>query len=100
MNAAYERAQGDYLFERRGSTMVPVLDLVGGFGTTLLGHNHPEIVDEMRRLIAEGIPFSAQVSRQLSAELLEELFQSRLGTYRLILANSGTETVEAALKHA
>jgi hypothetical protein len=60
MDVAYERAAGDYLFQRRGSTLEPVLDLIGGFGTTLLGHNHPELIEEARRLLAEGVPFSAQ----------------------------------------
>src|SRR5215475_12549067 len=100
MDVAYERAAGDYLFQRHGATLEPVLDLIGGFGTTLLGHNHPELIEEARRLLADGVPFSAQASSQASAARLEDLLQSKVGDYRLVLTNSGTETVEAALKHA
>lgn len=100
LDAVYERAEGDYLFQRRGSTLIPVLDLIGGFGTTLLGHNHPGILDEWRRLMEEKAPFSSQVSSGLAAAKLESLLRSRVGVYRQVLTNSGSETVEAALKHA
>ena len=109
-DAVYERAEGDYLWQRRGapasdngsgdSTLVKVLDLIGGFGTNLLGHNHPDVIDEMRRLIDDKVPFSAQVSARVGAVELERLLRAKLGPYRLIVTNSGAETIEAALKHA
>ena len=99
-DAEYERAEGDYLWQRRGSTLVKVLDLIGGFGTNLLGHNHPDVVQELRRLLDEKVPFSAQVSSRPGAAELERLLRAKLGAYRLIVTNSGAETIEAALKHA
>src|SRR5215213_10960967 len=60
-DAVYERAEGDYLFRRKGEALTRVLDLIGGFGTNLLGHNHPDVLGELRRLIDERVPFSAQV---------------------------------------
>jgi len=100
LDAEYERAEGDRLFQRRGGALAPVLDLVGGFGTGLLGHNHPDIVAELRRLFDEKIPFSAQLSDRPIAQRLERLLRDRVGAYRAVFTNSGTETVEAALKHA
>ncbi|HEX8772896.1 MAG TPA: aminotransferase class III-fold pyridoxal phosphate-dependent enzyme [Pyrinomonadaceae bacterium] len=99
-DAVYERAEGDYLFRRKGETLTPVLDLIGGFGTNLLGHNHPDVLDELRRLIDARVPFSAQVSLRPGQMELERLLRARLGDYRLIVTNSGAETIEAALKHA
>src|ERR1041385_9355885 len=32
LDAVYERAEGNYLWQRRGEHLVKVLDLVGGFG--------------------------------------------------------------------
>lgn len=77
-----------------------VLDLIGGLGTNILGHNHPELLDELRRLIDAKVPFSAQASSRPGFAELEKLLRARLGDYRLIVTNTGTETIEAALKHA
>ena len=99
-DAVYERAEGDYLFRRRGAALVRVLDLIGGLGTNLLGHNHPDVLGELRRLMDERVPFSAQASARPGLAALERSFRARLGDYRLVVTNSGTETVEAALKHA
>jgi acetylornithine/succinyldiaminopimelate/putrescine aminotransferase/predicted amino acid dehydrogenase len=99
LDAVYERAEGDHLWQRRGEHLVKVLDLVGGYGTNLFGHYHPELVAEERRLTDERVPFLAQGScRPGAARLAKELCE-RVGDYLVIFTNSGTETVEAALKH-
>src|SRR3954463_11373749 len=41
IDRVYTRAQGDYLTDASGND---VLDLLGGYGSTLLGHNHPRLV--------------------------------------------------------
>jgi len=99
LDAVYERAEGDYLWQRRGDKLVQVLDLVGGFGTNFFGHYHPDLVAEERRLTEQRVPFLAQGScRSGAAHLAKELCK-RAGDYVVIFTNSGTETVEAALKH-
>ncbi|MGH9346496.1 MAG: aminotransferase class III-fold pyridoxal phosphate-dependent enzyme [Vicinamibacterales bacterium] len=100
LDAAYERAEGDHLVQRRGLETLRVLDLVGGFGTNLVGHHNPDVLAELRRLIDAKIPFSAQLSARPIAASLERRLRARLGAYRVVFTNSGTETVEAALKHA
>jgi acetylornithine/succinyldiaminopimelate/putrescine aminotransferase/predicted amino acid dehydrogenase len=99
LDAVYLRAEGDYLWMRRGETDVKVLDLVGGFGANLLGHHHPEIVAEARRLLDLRAPVLAQGSIRSGAGLLAEQLCRRLGDYVVIFTNSGAETVEAAIKH-
>src|SRR4026207_1036367 len=56
VGVVFERAQGDYLFYRRDGQEVPVLDLVGGYGSLLFGHHHPVLVAEAQRLLVEGRP--------------------------------------------
>ncbi|HET9363451.1 MAG TPA: aminotransferase class III-fold pyridoxal phosphate-dependent enzyme [Candidatus Angelobacter sp.] len=99
LDAVYERAEGDYLWQRRGDKLVKVLDLVGGFGTNFFGHYHPELVAEERRLTEQRVPFLAQGSCRLGATRLAEALCERAGDYVAIFTNSGTETVEAAIKH-
>src|SRR5207249_12089517 len=105
LDVTYERALGNYLFKRSGDDMdslIPVLDLVGGFGAALLGHNPPELVSTLVSAVQSGVPFVAQGgSRKAAGELarkLNELAQSA-GRYYCIFTNSGTEAVEAALTH-
>jgi acetylornithine/succinyldiaminopimelate/putrescine aminotransferase/predicted amino acid dehydrogenase len=100
LDAVYERGEGDYLFQRKGTDLIKVLDLVGGFGANLFGHNHPEIVAEMQALLQARVPVMAQASCRGGAAQLAEALCRRLGDYVVIFTNSGTETVEAALKHA
>jgi acetylornithine/succinyldiaminopimelate/putrescine aminotransferase/predicted amino acid dehydrogenase len=99
LDAVFERAQGDYLWVRRGDRLVKTLDLVGGYGANLLGHHHPEIVAEARRLLDEQVPVLAQGSIRAAAARLAEALCRRLGDYVVIFTNSGTETIEAAIKH-
>src|SRR5437773_2149489 len=81
LNVMYERAKGDYLWRRQGDKLVPILDLLGGYGANLFGHNHPELVAAARDLLAAEVPVLAQVScRGGAARLAEELCR-RLGDY-------------------
>ena len=101
VGVVFERAQGDYLFYRRDGQEVPVLDLVGGYGSLLFGHHHPVLVAEAQRLLVEGRPIHSQGSRHALAGLLaRELARRAGGDYRVVFTNSGAEAVEAGMKHA
>ena len=104
MDVSFERAEGDYLFHRRGLELVPILDLVGGYGTLLLGHNHPELVTVVQDFLGKSTPIHDQGSIRIQAALLAEALLEMIcegkPDYKVIYANSGTEAVEAALKHA
>src|SRR4026209_46199 len=128
LDAVYERAQGDTIWMRRDGLLVPVVDLVGGYGANLFGHHHPDLVAAARHCFDQQVPFQAQASiragpprpaaapaprhccdQQLpfqaqasiraGAARLAEALCRRLGDYVVTLTNSGTESVEAAIKH-
>ncbi len=106
LDVVYHRAAGDVIYRRDATgEEVAVLDLLGGYGASLLGHNHPELVARLREMLDAQRPFNAQASvRALAgqlAERLSELVGASTGrSYVATLANSGTEAVEAAIKHA
>lgn len=100
LDAVYERAEGNRLWRRQGSEHIPILDLVGGYGAGLYGHNHPALVAEARRLLDTQVPIHVQGSVRSGAGRLAKALCELLGDYIVIFTNSGTETVEAALKHA
>ena len=105
LDVAYHRAAGDHLFTRdEKGTEVAILDMVGGFGASLLGHNHPEVVSRLRALLEDERPFHAQGTVRAEAGTLAARLSERVGRatgrdYVVTLCNSGAEAIEAALKH-
>lgn len=102
LDIAYERGQGDLLYylDPQGIE-VEILDLVGGYGSLLLGHAHPELRAEAQRLLASKRPVHVQASKREYASLLaRELSMRAQGDYCVTFGNSGAEAVEAAMKHA
>ena len=104
IDRVYTRAQGDYLTDANGNE---VLDLLGGYGSTLLGHNHPLLVKALCDAYAANVPTNVQGSvREPAARLaqrLNRLFASAFPDgpkYLVHLSSTGTEAVEAAIKHA
>jgi acetylornithine/succinyldiaminopimelate/putrescine aminotransferase/predicted amino acid dehydrogenase len=105
LDKRYSRARGDHLYYRERGREVEVLDLAGGYGSLILGHNHPELrrlaIDQYRR----EMPTHAQMSIRGEAGLLcrdldTELHAATGRHFVITLANSGAEAVEAAAKHA
>lgn len=108
LDVEYVRAEGNTLhrLDEEGRE-IPVLDFVGGFGSLILGHNHPEIVARAQELLSAQLPIHAQFSRAPHANrlaaALNTVLRRELGDdeqYFAIFANSGAEAVEAAVKHA
>lgn len=108
LDVEYLRASGDTLYYRSpDGAEVAVLDLVGGYGTLVLGHNHPELVELAQRLLAADTPFHAQFSYHPYANdlasALNRIVRRELGAgepFFAIFGNTGAEGVEISLKHA
>ena len=97
----YFKASGQYLYYADESGEHEVLDLVGGFGATLLGHNYPDLIAEAQNFLSSDGPINTQGSRRsLNQKLCEKLNNLLGGGYKCVLTNTGAETVEAAIKHA
>lgn len=106
LSVEFKRAEGDHLFmaDEQGKE-VPVLDLVGGFGACMLGHHHPEVHRAMQDALEQRRPLQAQGSHRAQAGLLKQELADYLRRHTGVdhcvnLLNTGTEAVEAALKHA
>ncbi|TMP40326.1 pyridoxalphosphate dependent aminotransferase [Pseudoalteromonas citrea] len=101
----FSKAKGDMLTWQKDEQQHDVIDLVGGFGSTLLGHNHPELVQTMQQLLSADRPMWVQgaqrpMAQQLRTVLADKLYSETQKQYQIVLLNTGTEAVEAALKHA
>lgn len=93
----YVRADGAYLFDDKDNRY---LDLLSGFGVFALGRNHPEIVEALKDVLEAGAPNLVQLDVSLLAGVLAEKLVKLTppGLNRVFFANSGTETIEAAIK--
>lgn len=93
----YVRAEGPYLFDDQGDRY---LDLLSGFGVFVLGRNHPTVVRTLQDVLQAELPNLVQMDVSLLSGLLAERLQKLTpdGLDRIFFANSGTESVEAAIK--
>ncbi|KUL53970.1 pyridoxalphosphate dependent aminotransferase, class III [Streptomyces sp. NRRL F-4489] len=108
LDVEYERAEGNTLYHRDDQgELVPVLDLMGGYGSLILGHNHPEIVGHAKDLLDQRRAVHAQFSLRGEAgrlgAALSDAVRRENGVkepYLATFGNSGAEAIEAAVKHA
>ncbi|GHE57490.1 aspartate aminotransferase family protein [Streptomyces capitiformicae] len=108
LDAHYVRAEGDHLYRLDDEGReIPVVDFAGGYGSLMLGHNHPDILACAREMLDHQAPVHAQFSRhpyakrlaaELNAIVRRETESDEM--YSVIFANSGAEAVEVAVKHA
>lgn len=93
----FVRAEGVRVFDDTGREY---LDFLGAYGALNVGHNNSEIADDIRKVIGYPnflqtsiSPFYSALAHNLSCITPGELS-------RVFLCNSGTESVEGALKLA
>lgn len=106
MDVVFDRGEKDFLFYQQKGKTCKVLDLVGGFGSGLLGHNHSGVKNAISQFLASERPaintqgslyyYPSLLSRQLNT-----LFSEATGRFfKVMPANSGAEAMEMALHHA
>ena len=106
LNYQYHRGEKDSLFTYIRGKEVEILDLAGGYGSNLLGHNNQEICNALNDFVLSGkIAICNQLSVQnytcLLAEKLNLIIGSKTGkSYQVLFGNSGSEAVEIAIHHA
>lgn len=102
---SYFKAEGDFLFYRDSTGHeVKVLDLLGGYGANLLGHNDPDLVRSLVNAVSEKRAFIAQASVRSKAGNLAKLLNLHLKRetgqeYIIHFGNTGAEATEIAIKH-
>ena len=97
-DVGFQKAQGQYLFDRDG---VRYLDLLSGFGVFAIGRNHPALRSALKSVLDSDLPNLVQLDvSTLAGVLAERLLEFVPYLDKVFFANSGAETVEAAIKFA
>lgn len=93
-------AQGSEMWDVDGKRY---LDFVGGIGVLNVGHNHPRVVEAVRRQVGEISHASFQVVAYASYIDVAARLNAMVGggeAYKSVLFTSGAEAVENAIKIA
>lgn len=92
------RGEGQYVWDINGRKY---LDLHTGIGVAFLGHKNMKIIEYLTRQMENIMTLSTSFSTPIKDEMLKELENVKPDKMdNVILLNSGTEAVEAALKTA
>ncbi|MCL5037568.1 MAG: aspartate aminotransferase family protein [Chloroflexi bacterium] len=91
------RAEGTRLQDDDGNEY---LDFLGGYGALNFGHNHPYIIESLRKVFSLPNMVQASIS-SLAGVLAHNIARLAPGDLEMVsFSNSGAESVEAALKMA
>jgi ornithine--oxo-acid transaminase len=95
----YVRGEGAYLWDGEGNKY---LDLLTGWGVFALGRNHPKIKAALREVLDADLPNLVRMDCSLLAGLAAEALTRHTSEdlSRVFFCNSGTETIEGAIKFA
>ncbi|MET0290606.1 MAG: glutamate-1-semialdehyde 2,1-aminomutase [Pseudoxanthomonas sp.] len=90
-----QRADGAYLFDVDGNRYI---DFVGSWGPMIVGHNHPEVRQAVKRAIGDGLSFGAPCAAEVTmAETITRLIPA---CEMVRMVNSGTEATLSAIRLA
>jgi len=95
----YVRGEGAYLWDADGTKY---LDLLTGWGVFALGRNHPKVRSILQQIMNSDLPNLVRMDCSLFSGLVAEMLTKHTpdSLSRVFFTNSGTETVETAIKFA
>src|SRR2546421_10287189 len=97
-DVAFRRGRGQYLYDRDDNRY---LDLLSGFGVFAVGRNHPAIRAALKSALDADLPNLVQMDVSTLAGILAERLLALVPYLdKVFFANSGAESVEAAIKFA
>lgn len=89
------KAQGAHVWDANGTQYI---DYVGSWGTGIVGHAHPEVVEAVHEAATGGLSFGAPTEGEIIiAEAIAKIVPS---VERLRLVSSGTEATMTAIRLA
>ncbi|WP_322046971.1 glutamate-1-semialdehyde 2,1-aminomutase [Paraburkholderia sp. J67] len=90
-----ERAQGPYMWDAEGKRYI---DYIGSWGPMIVGHVHPEVLEAVQRVLANGFSFGAPTEAEI--EIAEEICKIVPSMEQVRMVSSGTEATMSALRLA
>jgi acetylornithine/LysW-gamma-L-lysine aminotransferase len=92
------RGRGALVWDINGKEYI---DCTGSYGVSIVGHCHPRIVEAVKRQVETLISCHASFYNDVRSELLQKITGiAPKGLDKVFLSNSGSESVECAIKLA
>lgn len=92
------RGRGALVWDINGKEYV---DCTGSYGVSIVGHCHPRVVETVKRQVETLISCHASFYNDVRSELLQKITGiAPKGLNKVFLSNSGSESVECAIKLA
>jgi acetylornithine/succinyldiaminopimelate/putrescine aminotransferase len=96
LDIALDFGRGCYLFDKAGKKY---LDCLAGVGVNALGHQHPKVTAALQAQINKNLHLFGYFLQDVHVNLAKILIENSVAD-RVFLTNSGTESIEGALKLA
>jgi len=90
-----DKAQGPYLYDVDGNKYI---DYCLSWGPMILGHAHPDVLRNVRKVMAKGTSFG--IPTELETQLVKMIVQAIGSIEKARLVSSGTEAVMTAIRLA
>lgn len=90
-----DRGEGPYIYDVDGNRYI---DYVLSWGPLILGHAHPEVVQNLHKAVFKGTSYGAPT--RLETELAEIIVDALPAVEKVRMVNSGTEATMSALRLA
>lgn len=94
LNIVIEHGEGCYLYTDKGEK---ILDMFGGLAVNVLGYGHKKMNDAIKEQVDKYIHISNLFYQEKQIALAEKIKQLS-GFQKVFFSNSGTESIEAAIK--
>lgn len=91
----FKRARGSHLFDEDGNSYI---DYVGSWGPMILGHNHPRVMNAVKKAMENGLGFGAPT--ELEITMAEKICKLMPSIEMVRMVNSGTEATMSAIRLA
>jgi len=90
-----ERGEGPFLYDADGNKYI---DFILSWGPLILGHSHPEVVEEVKKVCEKGFSYGLSTEKEI---LLAEKIKSAFPFIdKIRFVNSGTEATMSAVRVA
>ncbi|MBF0440856.1 MAG: aminotransferase class III-fold pyridoxal phosphate-dependent enzyme [Oligoflexales bacterium] len=110
LDKVYVKADGNYLccLNEKGEEM-GILDLLGGGGSTILGHNHPLFLEAIKSMLEANTPVMIRNSIKKESALLTEILNKTVQSsfpldnpddYVVHFFNNPSDAFNASINHA
>jgi glutamate-1-semialdehyde 2,1-aminomutase len=89
------RGKGSYIYDVDGNKYI---DYVCSWGPLILGHSAPQVIDALKKIVADGTSFGAPIDLEIT---LAEMITGAMPSIEMVrFVNSGTEATMSALRLA